>query len=85
MTTTYALVDLFAGCGGMTLGFEQTGRFRSVFAVEWDQAEIRWYVDDHLYATHKPSDLPSGARWVFDHDFFIALTMDFVATARSRV
>jgi beta-glucanase (GH16 family) len=44
-----------------------------LFAVEWDPAEIRWYVDDHLYETRKPSDLPGGARWVFDHDFFIIL------------
>jgi DNA (cytosine-5)-methyltransferase 1 len=31
------LVDLFAGCGGMTRGFEDSGTFRSVFAVEFDR------------------------------------------------
>jgi DNA (cytosine-5)-methyltransferase 1 len=31
------LVDLFAGCGGMTRGFEDSGSFRSVFAVELDR------------------------------------------------
>jgi DNA (cytosine-5)-methyltransferase 1 len=40
---TYSLVDLFAGSGGMTLGFEQTGRFRSVLAVELDQAATETY------------------------------------------
>jgi DNA (cytosine-5)-methyltransferase 1 len=43
MATPYSLVDVFAGCGGMTLGFEQTGRFRSVFAVEWDEAAAETY------------------------------------------
>jgi DNA (cytosine-5)-methyltransferase 1 len=53
MTTFYSLVDLFAGCGGMTLGFEQTGRFRSIFAVEWDPAAAETYrrnFGDHIVA-----------------------------------
>jgi DNA (cytosine-5)-methyltransferase 1 len=32
----YLLMDLFAGCGGMTRGFVDSGRFRPVFAVESD-------------------------------------------------
>jgi DNA (cytosine-5)-methyltransferase 1 len=39
----FTLMDLFAGCGGMTRGFEDTGRFRSVFAVEWDAAAAETY------------------------------------------
>ena len=39
----FSLMDLFAGCGGMTLGFEQTGRFRSVFAVEWEPRAAETY------------------------------------------
>ncbi len=37
------LIDLFAGCGGMTRGFEDTGRFRSVFAVEADRDAAETY------------------------------------------
>jgi DNA (cytosine-5)-methyltransferase 1 len=30
----YALIDLFAGCGAMTRGFVDSGRFEAIFAVE---------------------------------------------------
>ena len=46
-----------------------------VFAVEWEPGEIRWYVDGRQYFSRKPSDLPAGARWVFDHDFFLLLNV----------
>ncbi len=31
-------LDLFAGCGGLTEGFEMTGRFDTIAGVEWDKA-----------------------------------------------
>ena len=46
-----------------------------LFAVEWEPQEIRFYVDDALYATRKPSDLPQGAKWVYDHPFFLLLNL----------
>lgn len=46
-----------------------------VYAVEWEPTEIRWYVGDHLYETRRTSDLPGGARWVFNHDFFLLLNV----------
>jgi len=46
-----------------------------VFAVEWDPKAIRFYVDDHLYETRTPSDLPKDTKWVFDHPFFILLNV----------
>jgi beta-glucanase (GH16 family) len=45
------------------------------FAVEWEPKAIRFYVDDHLYATRTPADLPAGASWVYDHPFFIILNV----------
>lgn len=33
----YKLIDLFAGCGGMTRGFVDSGRFAPAFAVEMDR------------------------------------------------
>lgn len=39
----YRVIDLFAGCGGLTLGLEQTGLFKSVLAVEMDERAAETY------------------------------------------
>ncbi|HEY5332639.1 MAG TPA: DNA cytosine methyltransferase [Solirubrobacterales bacterium] len=64
------LVDLFAGCGGMTLGFEDSGAFESVFAVEFDRDAAATYAanfGDHVacgpiedVAAFPPADLVIG-------------------------
>jgi glycine/D-amino acid oxidase-like deaminating enzyme len=46
-----------------------------VFAVEWTPGEVRWLVDEKEYQRVTPADLPSGARWVFDHPFFLLLNV----------
>jgi beta-glucanase (GH16 family) len=46
-----------------------------VYAVEWEPNTIRFYVDDHLYTTGTPADLPKGAKWVYDHPFFLLLNV----------
>lgn len=48
----YTLIDLFAGCGGMTQGFVNFG-FRPTLAVEWDLAAAATYAanfgHDHIF------------------------------------
>jgi beta-glucanase (GH16 family) len=44
-----------------------------VFAVEWEPAEIRWFVDEDNYLTLTPADVPGD--WVYDHPFFIILNV----------
>ena len=54
------------------------GRFSDgfhIFAIEWEPQVIRYYADNELYATRTPADLPKGARWVYDHPFFIVLNL----------
>jgi uncharacterized protein (TIGR03437 family) len=46
-----------------------------VYAVEWSQDSIEFFVDGVSYETRTPASLPSGAPWVFDAHFFILLNM----------
>jgi beta-glucanase (GH16 family) len=47
-----------------------------IFGIEWGENYINYYVDDVLYNQITPSDLPEGAKWVFnDRSFFIILNL----------
>lgn len=66
----YTLIDLFAGCGGLTRGFEDSECFRSIFAVESDTDAAETYrlnFGDHVteasienVATFPPADVLVG-------------------------
>ncbi len=61
----YRLIDLFAGAGGLTRGFLDTGRFRSVAAVEHDRVAAATYAAnfgrDHVFAEDIATWLERGA------------------------
>lgn len=44
-----------------------------LFAVEWEERQIRWYVDNGLYHFLTAEDVPG--KWVFDYPFFILLNV----------
>jgi beta-glucanase (GH16 family) len=46
-----------------------------IYAVEWEPKAIRFYVDDHLYATRTPTEIPKGTKWAYDHPFFMLLNV----------
>jgi len=46
-----------------------------VFAVEWEPGSVRWFVDGRAYFQATAASLPAGARWVFDHPFFLLLNV----------
>jgi beta-glucanase (GH16 family) len=46
-----------------------------VFAVEWEKDVVRFYLDDTLYETKTPADVPAGKMWVYDHPFFMLLNV----------
>jgi beta-glucanase (GH16 family) len=45
------------------------------YAVEWDEHEIRFFVDSHLYETQTTDSIPGNKRWVFDHPFYLLLNL----------
>lgn len=44
-----------------------------VYAIEWQENEIRWYFDDQEYFKITPADVPE--QWIFDHPFFIIINL----------
>ncbi|WP_394842201.1 glycoside hydrolase family 16 protein [Pendulispora brunnea] len=46
-----------------------------VYSIEWEAGAVRFYVDDVLYSSRTPADLPQGAQWSFDHPFFLLLNV----------
>jgi beta-glucanase (GH16 family) len=45
-----------------------------LFAMEWFEDEIKWYLDDQHYHTVTPDDLGSR-KWAFDQPFFLLLNL----------
>lgn len=44
-----------------------------VFGIEWDKDNINFYVDDFLYHSVKPADVPGD--WVFNESFYLILNI----------
>lgn len=75
----YATVHAPGYYGGSGVGSSLTTSADSlrndfhVYAIEWEQNEIRWYFDDQQYFKLTPQDVPD--QWVFDHPFFVILNL----------
>ena len=46
-----------------------------VYATEWSENKISFYVDGNLYKTITPQNLPAGKQWVYEHPFFMILNL----------
>jgi DNA (cytosine-5)-methyltransferase 1 len=61
MPDRLTLMDLFAGCGGMTRGFVDSGEFSPIFAVDFDRHAAQTYAlnfGDHVFR-NPDSDAPA--------------------------
>ncbi len=67
----------YSGGNPITKGFGLiNGRFDTdfhIFAIEWDEDRIDFFVDDYLYQRIERADVPG--EWVYDHPFFILLNV----------
>ncbi|WP_033295475.1 glycoside hydrolase family 16 protein [Amycolatopsis jejuensis] len=63
------------GPGGKTTASAPLSDDFHVYAVEWSGERITWFFDDHAYLTLTRDNIPSGARWAFDHPFFLLLNL----------
>lgn len=67
----------YSGGASITKAFAlQDDRFDvnfHVFAIEWDENKIDFFVDNTLYQRLTPEDLTG--EWVFDHPFFMILNL----------
>lgn len=44
-----------------------------LFAIEWEENQIRWYMDDQMYSQITPAAVPGD--WVFNHPFFLIVNL----------
>ncbi len=59
-----------------------------IYGIEWGPEYVNYYIDDVLYNQITPEDLPEGAEWVFDNDFYILINLavggNFVGSPNSE-
>jgi beta-glucanase (GH16 family) len=50
-----------------------------IFAAEWETGVVRFYVDNNLFETHTPADIPldggGPSHWVYNHPFFMLINV----------
>jgi beta-glucanase (GH16 family) len=69
----------YSGVSPITKSFGfQNNRFDTdfhVFAIEWGEGYIHFYVDETIYQEITPDDVKGKGEWVYDHPFYILLNL----------
>jgi beta-glucanase (GH16 family) len=70
----------YSGAGGIGNQFKLDENRRMtddfhVFEVRWTADRLTFFIDGKPYHEVTPANLPAGAKWVFDHPFFILLNL----------
>ena len=72
---TVAGSDTSIGAGFQLPGGVDYSADYHLFAVEWEEGVVRFYVDGTLFQTVTRADLLPTQRWVFDHPYFVVLNV----------
>lgn len=67
----------YSGGNGVTTNFDVSADSLKndfhIYAIEWEENEIRWYFDDQEFFKLTPADVPDA--WIFNHEFFIIMNV----------
>lgn len=67
----------YSGAGNLGHAYRADVNFDEgfhVYAIDWDEHVIRWYVDGELVNLTSVNAL-DGKQWVYDHDFFLLMNV----------
>ena len=67
----------YSGVGNLGHAYRSDVNFDEgfhVYAIDWDEHVIRWYVDGELASRISVNAL-DGKQWVYDHDFFLLMNV----------
>ncbi len=69
----------YSGGGGISgntvLAGAALGDDFHVYAIEWEENRIRWFLDGQQFFTLTPGNLPNGSAWVFNAPQFLILNV----------
>ena len=69
----------YSGGGGISGNTILTGAALGddfhVYAIEWEENRIRWFLDGQQFFTLTPANLPPGSAWVFNQPQFLILNV----------
>ena len=91
------MLDLFAGCGGLTDGFMQTGCYNDIASVEWKKPQVLTLRNRHLTNWNKKNAVESELHfdiqreeelfrgWTNDPDFGSSKGLDYYVNEVSGI
>ena len=70
----------YSGGDGLTAAYtlpmgEKVADDFHIYAIEWSENSVDWFVDGASYLHLTPASLPAGTQWVFNNPFFLLLNL----------